>query len=105
MAQRKNLRSLAAIPYLRCLGFHVAQAEKSWAVPRRPSDGAGNTRKAALGFAVPEETFVRHGDVVGCSLPLAHHNGASSRPWFGWKLGRIVAVAEHTCQTGVSRRK
>jgi hypothetical protein len=45
-----------------------------------------------MGFAVPEKAVIGHRDVVGCSLPLAHQDGARSRDWFGWKLGRIVAA-------------
>jgi len=43
-----------------------------------------------MGFAVPEKAVIRHGDVV------AHQDGAGSRQWLGWKLGRTVAVTERT---------
>ena len=49
-----------------------------------------------MGLAVPEEAFIRHRDVVGCSLPLTNQDGAGARQWFGRKLARVVAVAEHS---------
>ena len=48
-----------------------------------------------MGLAVPQKAFIRHGDVVGRSLPLTNQDGAGSRQWFGRKLARVVAVAEH----------
>ena len=49
-----------------------------------------------MGLAAPEEAFIRHGGVVGCSLPLTNQDGAGARQWFGRKLARVVAVAEHS---------
>jgi hypothetical protein len=61
-----------------------------------PGNGTGDARKASVGFAVPEKAIISDRDVVGCSLPLTHQDGAGSRQWLGCKLGPIVAVTERT---------
>src|SRR3974377_1067006 len=96
MAQRRYLRSLAAMAVLRRSAVHLAQPKEARPIPRRPCDGAGDARKAPVGLAVPEESVFRPRDVVGDSLPFAPQDGAGSRQGGGGKLGRIVAVAERT---------
>ena len=51
-------------------------------------------------FAVPEKAVIRHGDVVGCSLPLAHQDGTCSRQWSGRNQG-LLSILERTGQEPV----
>src|SRR5215471_10495948 len=101
MAQRRCLGSLAATADLPCLAARFAQSKEARPVPGRPGDGAGDARKASMGFAVPQEAVIRDGDLVNYPSPLAHQDCSRPRQRACGKLGRLVVITERTGQEAV----